>query len=251
MIQLPPRATWIALILGFCCAVAPSTNAAVDLLLTPELQIKAAGQTVEVTLKAQWNGSPGQQFSAVDAILSWDPAHLQFTGFDTSTAGYPWFIADFLNDPDGINASLADGNGLFTALANPGSPATAPAAPGSITIARFHFQTLSGTASTAVQLLPTFGVFGRTRVLGPTAGSDITGNIASMANVTIVAPCSPTVGDVNGDMFITCADIASAVDVYLGFDTTPAHIVAADANCDGFANGLDIQPLVNYILLWL
>lgn len=251
MHEFSSRAKFFAIALVLFGAGAPFASATVDLILTPSLQIKATGQTVEVTLSAQWNGTPGQQFSAVDAILTWDPNHLQFTGFDTSMAGYTWFIAGFLNDPDGINTTLADGNGLFTALALPGAPATAPAAPGTLIIAKFRFLALTGTASTAIQLLPTLGTFGRTRVLGSTAGSDITGNIATSALVTIIEPCSPTVGDIDGDSFITFADIADAVDVYLGLDTTPAHVTAADANCDGFANGLDIQPLVNYILLWL
>ncbi len=232
--------------------LAPATVlGTVDLFLSPSLQTRATGQIVEVTLSAQWNGTPGQQFSAIDSILSWNPAHLQFLNSDVSMAGYSWFISGFLNDPDGINTTFADGDGLFTVLAFPGMPATAPAAPATMIIAKFRFLALVGTPATPVQLLPTLGTFGRTRVLGPTAGSDVTGNTATSAVVTIVQPCSPFVGDIDGDTFITFADVAAAVDVYLGIDTTPAHITAADANCDGQANGLDIQPLTDYVLLWL
>jgi hypothetical protein len=231
-------------------AAAPAM-AAVDLLLTPTTQTKAITQTVEVTLSAQWDGTPGQQFSAVDAILVWDPTKLQFLNADASTAGYSWLIADFLPDPDGINTSTSDGEALYTVLALPGSPATAPAAPGQLIITKFRFKALTGTPGTVVFLKPSEGAFGRTRVLGPTAGSEVTGNISSTATVTIVQPCSPTVGDVNGDSVIDFADVPAAVDVYLGLDTTPSHMVAADANCDGLDNGLDIQPLLDYLLLWL
>jgi hypothetical protein len=63
-----------------------------------------------------------------------------------------------------------------------------------------------------------------------------------------VEPCSPYVGDVDFDADVEAADVAAAVNVWLGFDTEPSHVVAADANCDGFANGLDVQPFTDYYL---
>lgn len=223
----------------------------VDLILSPTTQTKATGQLVEVTLSAQWDGTPGQQFSAADIILHWDTAHLTYQSFSVSGAGYSWFVAGFLNDPDGINTTLADGDGLFTVLALPGVPATAPAAPATLLIAKFTFLATGGTPGTVISMPATQGAFGQTRVLGATAGSVVTGSISSTATVTVVQPCSPTVGDVDGNSMIDWDDIQAAVDVYLGFDTNPAHMIAADANCDGLDNGLDVQPLTDYVLLWL
>lgn len=226
-------------------------NATVDMIFTPSFQTVASGQIVEITLSVQSNQPTSQQFSGLDAILIWDPAHLQFLNFDTTGAGYPWFQKGFFPNPDGLNITLTDGDGQFTVLASPGTPAVAPPAPATLVVAKFRFTAAAGTAATTLSLSPAEGTFSETRVLGPTSGTIVTGDISSVATVTIIEPCSPSVGDVDGDTFYTYADIAAAVDVYLEIDTIPAHIVAADANCDGFVDGRDLQPLVDYLLLVL
>ncbi len=227
--------------------------ASVDMILSPTPQTKAVGQIVEITLSVRASGAVPEQFSGLDAILSWDSTKLQFINADTSVAGYPWLQAGFFNNPDGLNnpPNPTAGKGDYTVLAIPGSPAVAPVGPAELIVVKFRFQAIGGTPGTVVTLLPTFGTFSRTRVYGPTPGSDVTGNINTSVTIKIVAPCSPTVGDVNGDTVITAADIDAAIAVYLGFDTNPAHIVAADANCDGLANGADIQLFIEYVWIFL
>lgn len=241
----------LLLILTCFGAIPRTAVASVDMILTPSNQSRAVGQFVDVTLSIQANGPVAEQSSGLDAILQWDPTKLDFVSADTSVAGYPWFVAGFLPNPDGLNTTLTDGDGMYTVLASPGSPALAPTAPGVLVVVKFRFLALAASSGTVVELLPSFGSFSRTRVLGSTAGSEITGDISSTATVKIIAPCSPTVGDVDGNTVIDAADIPAAVDVYLGFDTNPAHIIAADANCDGLANGDDIQLFIEYVYLWL
>jgi CubicO group peptidase (beta-lactamase class C family) len=43
-------------------------------------------------------------------------------------------------------------------------------------------------------------------------------------------------------------DLASFVNVLLGNDTNPAHFANADKNCDGAANGLDVELYVRHVL---
>ena len=234
------------------CMVAPLTaDASVDIFLAPASQILETGRIVEIELRVQSDGTASQAFTAIDAILEWDPSYLRFLNADISPAGYAWFISGFLPNADGMNESFEDGSAMFTAQAAPGAPAAAPASPASMLIAVFRFETLAAPANTDVALPHVFGSFSRTRVLGATAGSDVTGAIGPPVAIIIVGPCSPTVGDVDGDNSYTMADITAAVDVYLGIQTNPAAIVAADANCDGIADGADIQPLVEFLLLVL
>lgn len=234
-------------------SVPSAVLANVDMILSPTPQTKAAGQFVDITLSVRASGAIPEQFSGLDAILSWDSTKLQFVNADISGAGYPWYQAGFFVNPDGLNnpPNPTAGKGMYTVFAAPGVPALAPVGPAALIVVKFRFLAIAGTPGTVVTLLPSFGTFSRTQVYGPTPGSIITGNIATSVTVKIVAPCSPTVGDVNGDSVINLADIDAAIAVYLGFDTNPAHIVAADANCDGLANGADIELFIEYVWIFL
>lgn len=55
-------------------------------------------------------------------------------------------------------------------------------------------------------------------------------------------------GDFNGDFVMTVSDIGAFTDVLIGIDTHPARRDAADVNCDGAADGMDIQPFVACLL---
>ncbi len=54
-----------------------------------------------------------------------------------------------------------------------------------------------------------------------------------------------TGGDVNGDGFVSTADAPAFIDVLLG--DNPAGTAAADLNCDGLADGRDVQPFVELL----
>lgn len=58
-----------------------------------------------------------------------------------------------------------------------------------------------------------------------------------------------TTGDIDGNGLANLTDIPVFVAVLLGTDTIPSHVIAADMNCDGLANGRDSQGFVNRIQL--
>lgn len=55
-------------------------------------------------------------------------------------------------------------------------------------------------------------------------------------------------GDLDGDTLVTMADVPLFVDVLLGNDPDPDHLSRADINCDGAANGADVQAFVERLL---
>ena len=58
-------------------------------------------------------------------------------------------------------------------------------------------------------------------------------------------------GDLNGDGFVAPADLEAMVTVLLGGDPGPGYDAgAADVNCDGIADGEDIQWFVDLMLVW-
>ncbi|RKY19439.1 MAG: hypothetical protein DRQ55_10595 [Planctomycetota bacterium] len=151
------------------------TSAQVDLPLSPAEQTAVVNQVISFDLHA--HADSAQSITAIDAILSWDPNRLELLG---ATAGdFPVFVAGFLPDPDGINTDLTDGDALYTALAPPATPATAPP---DILVASFQFRVIT---SACVTLLPSMGVFGRTRVIGTVPGVEITGVLTDAVNVEV------------------------------------------------------------------
>lgn len=140
----------------------------VDLPLAPTSQFGAAGSIVTVNLQAQ--ATTSQSVAAIDAILTWNPAELQFIAPVPGT--YAWFLSGFFPDPDGINVNVTDGAALYTMLAPVATPLTVPP---NIVAAGFQFKILTGGH---VGLLPSFGAFGKTRVISTTPGVEITGTIS-------------------------------------------------------------------------
>ncbi len=69
--------------------------------------------------------------------------------------------------------------------------------------------------------------------------------IAREVNIFIDIHCT---GDFNGDGLISTDDLTFFVNALSGDDPHPARQDAADINCDGAANGLDIQPFVDVLL---
>ena len=83
------------------CLLAPSSAfAGFDLVLLPPLTVKPVepgmDTFIEIEMRLVWDGTlsdalcsdptPGEIFSAIDAIITWDPAHLELLGIDVSTA---------------------------------------------------------------------------------------------------------------------------------------------------------------------
>lgn len=147
----------------------------VDMRLEPAEQVALAGETISVDLVVS-SGLP-KTITAIDAIVTWDPTRLTLIG--AALADFPPFVSGFLPDPDGINDSVSDGEALYTALA----PLTTPASvPPDLHVVTFEFMVLT---SACVELTPSVGTFGSTRVIGPVPGVEITGAIDGPVNVEV------------------------------------------------------------------
>jgi hypothetical protein len=153
---------------ALCLALAlAQTSGPVDVALSPQVQCVPAGSVADVRLVLSSNTPVS--IGAVDLLLSWNPAQLQYVQSFVTSPG--WLVGSFLPDPDGINLTLTDGNGLFTLLASPFSP---PALPPAVNAVTFRFKVLQ---SGSLSVLPNLGAFGKTQVLGVTPGSVLTGNL--------------------------------------------------------------------------
>jgi hypothetical protein len=144
---------------------APILISMVDLSFVPDEDPVPAGSVVAVELIATSQPGQTQDVAAMDVIVHWDPAVLQFNGLD-ATGAFPWGTASgFLPDTDGINLSTSDGDAIYSALAAPGVPATVTDA--GLLVTTFLFTALQPAALTDVQIVAQQGMFGSTKVLAP------------------------------------------------------------------------------------
>jgi hypothetical protein len=243
----------------------------VDLILVPAAQTVTSGDTVYVDLLAISDGVDDEPFVAIDAILSWDPDYLELLGVDDTNAGYGWYFSGFPSNPD-LNQGLSggvpfnDGDALYAALAQLGSPAVAPGAGGpALVVTTLEFRALSSTTLTTVSLLSTCcdpDYTNATRVLtdDPWPGTDITGDISSVADVTIepasasltlelIGGCQPDVGP-NGTITVELwmrdlTQNATVFVAYLSYDTDHMVFIPDDSSYsdDPFPN--HIVPIAN------
>jgi len=145
------------------------------------------GNSFGLGLYAAWDGQQNQSFSAVDAIIGWNPAYLRMLSL-SNTGGVPLLSSVFpAHDAYQLNEVVPpqDGDGLYQALTFLGSPVTAPFNGALLTTLRFH--ALSQTTLTSVAFLPSAGSpTGYTRVYdGVVPNLDITGTLTG-ASVTII-----------------------------------------------------------------
>lgn len=181
------RSPFVALVSLSLASTAQAQGIA-DLTLEPVQSAVQVGDVFDVVLVATSQGANLAQIGALDAVLVYDPLVLTLVGSDSSSAPYAWFVADFLPDPDGINANLGDGDALFTALAQITTAAVAPQAPG-LHVTTLKFQALAPSAGTGIAFAPNLGAFGTTQVLDfNTPGLNITGDISSVATIVVDAP---------------------------------------------------------------
>lgn len=102
----------------------------------------------------------------------------------------------------------------------------------------------------------------RNDVNPPPIVTDAVSREVSVRNVTLAPPlivdsvsrevsarnvfnCS---GDITGDASTDMNDISRFVSVLIGVESHPYFQQACDVNCDGHADGLDVQPFVNLLL---
>lgn len=169
-------------------AAALAVTVQVDLRLEPAAFEVPAGTQVTVELVA--SSAQPEVLTAVDAILAWDPARL--TLLSGAPGDLPPFVAGFLPDPDGINVDVTDGEALWTALTPPTTPGVTPP---DMVVARFDVLVLR---SGCIELVPAAGGFGKTRVIGPVPGVEVTGAIGGPALIEVPGAFTVIGGDLAG-----------------------------------------------------
>jgi len=239
-------------------AAVPSVlSANVDLFFVPSVVfspgVNCPSNILTVQLRARSNTPNPEMYSSVSVILQWDPAVLQLTMGDetipNTSPNYQWSF-EFFPDDGTVNNTYADGDAFYDAFGQITDPPSAPANnTNGMLVTTFKFKVLAPSTGTVLSMVPSRGSV-QTQVIG-TAADDITGDISSTTTFKIANTCKCGLGDVNVDGVYTDADIAAAVDVLLGNDTTPSHISELDFNCDGVADGLDIQGFTDFMLLAL
>jgi hypothetical protein len=156
---------------------------AVDMTLVPNSQVVYTGCIAEIDLVLSAGAS--ENVAAVDVILSWNPAQLEL--IQAIPSDEDWFVAAFLNDPDGINDDVLDGLALYTALVDPPNPLSVPP---SAVVATFQFRVI---ASGQVGMIAAAGAFGKTRVISTTPGAAYSGTIAGPISITALDVASQQV----------------------------------------------------------
>ena len=227
--------TVVSLLMSAFCLNVEVQAETVSLSFRPMHQTSGVGALVEVDIIASSDGMVDQPVVAIDAILQWDPDYLELIGVDNSNADYNWFVADFLNDPDGINDDLTDGDALFTALAQAGNPAMVPPPPGHI-ITTVQFLALQPTMVTTLSYVETMGTYGRTRVLYE-PGGEITGDISAVAEIAI-CPLPGCSSDLDHDCDVDQSDLGILLSAYLDNDS-------GDINGDGITDQVDLGILLS------
>ncbi len=218
---------------GFTAA----TPAAVDLEFRAITPVTDPGDTVLVGLYAVASpGSTNPTLGAVEAIISWDAAHIALLGIDPSNpanlifAGFPVTGSNGLNETD----PPADGDGLLIALGPLGVPIVATDAGTLVTI--LQFEALSGTPDAAIDLLETGGSPPRDTVVfdGETPNTIVTG---SLTGTTVAVTCGPfDLAEPFGQLDL--ADVNAFAVAFLTHDPT------GDLNNDGIFDLRDINAFV-------
>lgn len=223
----------LSLIGGFSRALHAETA---DLSFSPQAATVSIDDIVEIELRVSSDRSESPPLSFVDALLIWDPAHLELMQSEPAQCfNANFLVCGFLPNVDGLNDGSGapnlpdnDGDALYTVLTNPAPPVLVPPPPG-LLVTTFRFRAVSDTPSTTVFLIDQLnGGLSRTRVYAPN-NIDMTGSIsAAMADVTI---CGATPDD-DGD------GVADACDICPGGDD---HV---DSDGDGMPDACDACPSV-------
>ncbi|NUQ46188.1 MAG: HYR domain-containing protein, partial [Phycisphaerae bacterium] len=83
--------------------------------------------------------------------------------------------------------------------------------------------------------------FGNGPTLVTYTATDAVGNTTLCTFTVTVVPLP----DIDDDGDVDFNDLLLFVDVLLGLDTTPLHVARSDVNCDGLADGDDVQGFLD------
>lgn len=172
----------------FALASAQQATANINLELRPTFQSVLLGSTFNVGLFAvSDNPIANQSTSALQVILTWDPAFVQLAGLDNT--GSPLNTSAFIpGDPFGLNASTTDGDALWNGFSQPGVPVQAT--PTGTFLTNFVFNANNITLPTTFINIPaTGGNGGFTAVYGGGApGQDVTGTLTGATVQVLPVP---------------------------------------------------------------
>ena len=153
----------------------------VDLQLRPPSQTVRVGNPVNIGLYAVSDNAGNQPVGQIRAIISWNPAFIEFTGINNN-GPYSWLSSGLPNDSgqDGLNNDLNDGNLLYECLGQLGNPALAT--PSGLLVATLQFTGVGTAPSSPVSLVSQIGstvtqVFDNV----PPTGMNVTGSLTSNA----------------------------------------------------------------------
>lgn len=246
------RALWAAC--TALAAFASTASANIDLFFAP-VEIFSPGPTctagsiLTVQLRARSSTATPEEFTSLSVILEWDPTKLQFME-NIPNVGPEYVWAFEFYPAGGINPNYADGDASYYAG---GQFFTPPIAPDNTTngmlVTTFKFMVLAPTDASSLVMIPSRA--GELTQTSDINANDTTGDISSTATFVVANACDCLLGDVDIDSDYDFLDIDAAVNVLLGLDTDPGHINAVDADCDGDADGDDIQGFLNFMLLAL
>lgn len=188
-------------IVGWFVAFAASASAdaagfgeLINLEWRPASQTVTVGETVDIGLYAVPSGDSRVAFSAMEAILVWEPDILELTG-QVNNSPYDWLATTFpAIDPGNLNEGAAnppigvpnnDGNALYQAIGQ-FHPNPLPIAElDGLLITTIRFRALAETLNTEILIPERLGPFARTGILGDKIDETHTGELGT-ASVTIV-----------------------------------------------------------------
>lgn len=235
-------------------AFASKASANVDLFFEPSVVFSPApdctvNQILTVQLRARSSTGSAQQFSALSVILEWDPAVLEFMEhIPNANPNYIWTSQFY--PAGGLNPDYSDGDASYYALPQTFNLPVAPANnTNGMLVTTFRFKVLTPTDGTVVRMIAERAA--ELTQVSDNDANDVTGDISSTSTFKVADACDCLLGDVDLDLDYDLLDIAAAVEVLLGNDTDPAHVNAVDADCDGDADGNDIQGFIDFMLLAL
>ena len=176
----------VVLLLGVASEANAQGDGIVDLRWSVPAGNIVEDDTFTVGLIARSGSLVSEPFSALEAIMKWDPTRISLLGIDGTQDSYEWLSSAFpAVDPQGLNATFLDGDALYQALGQ-FSPSPLPVATTQgLRVTNFTFRALRpGVAQ--LDLPIEIGAFGRTVVLDDMIpGLDILGT-TSPGSVNIV-----------------------------------------------------------------
>jgi hypothetical protein len=217
-----------------------AAQAAVDLEWRVENQGADTGETVRIALYAVADDDGADEpFSAVEAVVEWDPAHLLLLGVDDN-GPYSWLFSGFPDDSglDGLNDTFANGDAYYQAWGNFSEYPVAT--PEGLLVTTFEFEALSCADETDVALLPERGLYSVTAVYDEVVPGL---NIVDDLDVATVQTCG-CLGDLDGDGYTNLCDLATLLGAFGSCVGDPRYNSAADLADSGCIDLDDLEVLL-------